>query len=372
MSQDQQTPTNRALVEATLERSYSASGRDMDYAQQLITMLEKKNRSLSILWPVLLIVALGLAFACFTFYQQNVMTQKELADSEKELDEQQSANTELKNQRDRNTTRQAEVGRALLKTLKTPHAWLDTENDAVLAQITVLTPGDDAQVMVNLVDQILARADKTFELQRTEVERLQAQVLKVESEANNTKVAYSALQERVKEQTSELTSTMEKIDSLAANRDKNLLNIQQQLEAFKQENVRLQKDVNKRVDAFEALAKRYKGTQQQNRELSEKLASKENNVKSLEKQLKIAEVTSQQSAKRLNELQHTYTTLKDQYDSLNKSLKAITQPIAPNPTAPKPVSVAPNLTSTPPAASEADPPPASSGAGIQYPDAQLK
>ena len=123
---------------------------------------------------------------------------------------------------------------------------------------------------------------------------------------------------------------MEKIDTLAANRDKNLENIQQQLEAFKQENVRLQKRwIND--EAFDALAKRYKSTQQQSWDLADQLASKERSQKVIEQKLRQAESASQQSATQYAELQQSYNTLKGKYDSLNKSLKAITSPSRPNP-----------------------------------------
>ena len=368
MNQQNNTSLDSMPVEATLERTYGGSSKEVDYAQQLISMLEKKNRSLSILWPLILIAALALAMGMFMQSQQNSLIQRDLDAAQKEVEDHSSTLATQKTELDQLRARQDELAAALLKSLQTPHAWLNADNDAVLSQINVMSPATPPMMMLGLIDQILARADKTYEVQSAEISRQQAEMLKLETEASNSKVAYKALQDRVKEQTSELTSTMEKIDTLAANRDKNLENIQQQLEAFKQENVRLQKEVNQRDEAFDALAKRYKSTQQQSRDLADQLASKERSQKVIEQKLRQAESASQQSATQYAELQQSYNTLKGKYDSLNKSLKAITQPITPKPASNSSSSNRPATSGsvqTPPAET-------SPGGQIVYPDAKLK
>ena len=136
--------------------------------------------------------------------QQNSLIQRDLDAAQKEVEDHSSTLATQKTELDQLRARQDELAAALLKSLQTPHAWLNADNDAVLSQINVMSPATPPMMMLGLIDQILARADKTYEVQSAEISRQQAEMLKLETEASNSKVAYKALQDRVKEQTSEL------------------------------------------------------------------------------------------------------------------------------------------------------------------------
>ncbi len=248
-----------ALVEATVERTYSASGKNLDYAQQLINMLEKKNRALNLVWPTLLVIAIGLGFALLNLYQDNRLTAKELDHTEQILKTRNEQLSATENSLKQTNFIHKSLKNELTGLIEQNRSWLPIENNATLSHATSSTSSDSEEAIISALNTILTQAAQSHQLQQEQIAKVQAQLAKSSTDFKNIKIAYSALQNRVTEQTSELSTTMEKIDTLNADRDKNVKKLQQDLAIFKRENVRLQKEVNKRRSAFDALAKRYKG-----------------------------------------------------------------------------------------------------------------
>ncbi|PID41909.1 MAG: hypothetical protein CSB48_12885 [Proteobacteria bacterium] len=315
------------LVEATVERTYNPSGRDPDYAQQLINMLEKKNRALAITWPILLIISIGLGFVLLSYHQNNRLLLKELDHTQQELDTGKARLSSTESKLEQANILHIALKKELARLIKQPRNWLQAETGSALSHAMTFTSSNSDEELSAALESILARADKHHEQKQEQIANIQSVLAKSSSDFNEIKTAYNALQNKVKEQTSELSTTIEKIDTLTASRDSNTVKLQKKLSMFKQENVRLQKEVNKRISAFDALAKRYKETQKKNHQLSDQLNKNRKKTVSLENRLKETKDKLETSLNRLETARAEYASLKEQFDSLSRSLKAITQPI---------------------------------------------
>ncbi len=199
-----------------------------DYAKQWIDYLQRRNRALSIVWPVLLLLALIALAGLLFFYQQKAMQDVELARIEGEIaaieSAKQSQTRELVSlqeshqrlqkdyqllndsldQTEQERQTQFQIGQEMVKNLKSQVEVLTEENQQLLALV------DEAKAQVSAIagDQknALSTIRNQFEQER--------QVLA--NELANRKQAYEALVRRQRE-------TRQEMDRLA-----NVVNAQKQ------------------------------------------------------------------------------------------------------------------------------------------------
>ncbi|ARU57819.1 hypothetical protein OLMES_3799 [Oleiphilus messinensis] len=322
----------KQYIEATLESGYpiyttGQVGVDQsDYTNMLITILRKRNQSLNFIWPALLLMAMVLAFTTIYFYQEvklkeleNLQQQKAVSAAEAKITQKQTE-LDLLTERQQSTTEEFNTLQRQLLALAEANLEQTKGDTGAKAQLSGFE-------LVSALQGRLQQAEEQASLLAGENTILQKQIEQAKQDHSNTLEAYNALQNRVKEKTDELASTMEVIDTLNSERETKLNETLKQLSMFKQENIKLQKEVNKRKAAFDALAKRYRDTQglydvarKKVNELSAEHKANDNTVSQLQKNLTATQ-------KQLTEIQQSYDQLSSEYQTFKANLIGATQPI---------------------------------------------
>jgi chromosome segregation ATPase len=334
------------IIEARLERPFPnfGSGDANSYANQLIDLLQKKNRNLSIFLALGLLTAVTVAFLAFKFYYDSQILSSDLLDKSNHLET-------TVTQRDQLATQLAEKATATeLQTKALKQALLITpagENEDTRSIISRVEAATDISALTIEAQKLLTYTAGRIAALEQDKSDMADSLAKLNNEKQNLKTAYQALQSSISEKSAELATTMDMIDSINNERDTVIKDLQRQSEMFRNENVELQKEINKRKSAFDALAKRY----QETKAWHEKYMTEADKVKAelaeQTRQLKSAEAKVATATKSL-------AALEERNIELEQSLKALTQPVRNRTTAPQ---------------SQVQPTPADT---IEFPDVTLK
>lgn len=343
-SEHKQTGSN--IIEARLERPFPnfGTGEANPYANQLIDLLQKKNRALSIFLGLGLLCAVTVAFIAFKFYYDSQILTSDLHEKtihlQATVEQRDQLNAQLA---DRTTTTEAQT-KALKQTLlSTPFS----ESEDARSIITRLETATDIGTLTTEAQKLLTYTGGRVAALEQDKSDMADSLAKLNNEKQNLKTAYQALQGSISEKSAELATTMDMIDSINNERDTVIKDLQRQSEMFRNENVELQKEINKRKSAFDALAKRY----QETKAWHEKYMTEADKVKAelaeQTRQLKAAEAKAATAQKSL-------VALEERNIELELSLKALTQPVRNRTVAPQ---------------SQAQPTPSDT---ISFPEATLK
>lgn len=322
------------IIEARLERPFNgfSSTESNPYITQLIDLLQKKNRNLTISLVVILLIAIATGFVGFKYFYDNQNLAKNLV---KAKSQQSETSTQLSDTIDKLSAAQVDKlnTQRLIKENLAAHTALTNEETAKEIEET-----KDTATLLALTSKILTSAESKIDSLEQDKSDMADALAKSNNDNRLLRSSYKALQSSISEKSAELATTIEMIDSVNSEKDQVLKQLRQQLEMFKSENVSLQKDISKRRSAFDALAKRYQETKAA-REISLNEADRlKRNLAS-----KQSELVSSQA--RLNATQKDLGSLQQRYSELETSLKAITQPMRGS-SASRPSETSPNI-STP-------------------------
>ncbi len=265
--------------------SSDLTGNGQYYAQQLIDMLQKRNRFMGVLLAMMVLIAVAAAFGAFRIYIDYQSAMQNVTGLQREEGAQQQEITALQEKLD-----QAQVQYTALNQAKGDS---DTQVEALTAKLLI-------------TNQMVETLKTNLDVTKAQAEQL----------AQENSIIRSALDTTA--------AGKEKTLSLIDEKEKLMQQQRDQLAFHQQQNTTLKSEVENRKNAFEALSKRYQNIKdeifsleqtldQSNRQISEK--NKE--IKRLQSQL----VNSQTEQDKL-------TT---EYQALQKSLRSVVQPVAPAP-----------------------------------------
>jgi DNA repair exonuclease SbcCD ATPase subunit len=307
------------IIEARLERAFPNFGTSEanPYANQLIELLQKKNRTLSIFLGLCLLSAVTVAFIAFKFYYDSQAINSDLQDTASNLTTAMGQLNQLTAQMTENAATTELQTKALKQTLV---GAISLERDDASSVVNRVETATDISVLTVEAQKLLSYSNDRIALLEQDKSDMADALAKLNNEKQNLKTAYQALQNSISEKSAELATTMDMIDSINNERDTVIKDLQRQTEMFRNENVELQKEINKRKSAFDALAKRY----QETKSLQEKYMTEVDKVKieltEQTRQLKSAEAKATNTQKSLAALQ-------ERNGELEQSLKALTQPV---------------------------------------------
>ena len=272
---DQNTATSRAESEFSRDSQY--------YAQQLIDVLQKRNRFMGGMLALLLIVTVAAAFSAFKFYLDHQSAMKSLIGL------------------------QSEEG-ALQQTVDSLQQKLEamaTQHDELTATATL------TEKQLSASSSKLTTTNQMVEALKTNLDLVKAQNEQLQHE--NT-IIRSALDTTA--------AGKEKTLSLIDEKERLMKKQMEQLKSNQEQNVELKKEVANRKNAFDALSKRYQNIKGDIFSLEQTLNQSNEQLVGKNKELKRLQT---QSVEQKNEINR----LKKEYESLKASLRSAVQPIAP-------------------------------------------
>ncbi len=253
------------------------------YAQQLIDVLQKRNRFMGGMLALLLIVSVATAFGAFKFYLDHQSAVKNVS------------------------SLQSEEG-VLLQTIDALQQNLDAleSQHSELAETATLT-----EKQLSASSSKLMTTHQMVEALKTNLDLVKAQNEQLQHE--NT-IIRSALDTTA--------SGEERTLALIDEKEKAMKKQMEQLKFNQSQNVELKKEVTNRKNAFDALSKRYQNIKGDIFSLEQTLTQSNDQLVHKNKELKRLQM---QSVEQKNEINR----LKKEYETLKASLRSAVQPIAP-------------------------------------------
>lgn len=316
---DEPNKPGNHIIETRLDRPFNMFGmaEANPYVTQLIDILQKKNRNLSIFIGTSLILAIISGFVALKFYYDSQILTTTLETEEVQaqsiLKERDKIATEL-------TLKNSEIAtwiNSLKKGLTDNAASIYAPDDPVITRIKLASDMTSLVTEATSVTHTAASRLKALEQDKSD---MADGLAKLNNDNQTLKASYKALQNSISEKSAELATTMDMIDAINTERDTVIKELQRQTTMFQNENVELQKEINKRKSAFDALAQRY----QETKSLREKSATEADRANSA-----LAEKERLLKAKesRLATAEQNLTSMQTKYTELENSLKAVTQPM---------------------------------------------
>lgn len=239
-----------------------------DYAQEWIAFLRRRNTLLSIVWPILLVLAISTGFAAIYFFQssQTLQTQLEnLSDKHQSLaSDKNGLQTELEQLTEKNIQLTAEID-----VLRTTQEKLSVQQDDSVSKLNITS-----QMLENLEQQVAIFKAENAELSdqlnlakealATMEDSYKEEILKLNSQKTATlndlnkqlesrKIAYQALANRQQEMRDE----MDRMSNLVASKEKELTKLQNDKKALLADLNEKQKLLQMKEADFAALQKNY-------------------------------------------------------------------------------------------------------------------
>lgn len=256
---------------------------NLDYAQEWITFLKRRNLVLSVIWPVLLVLMIISSVAAVYFYQQQKSSDLQLS---------------------------AETQRAIE---------LQDENRQLIIQVTDLEKSA-ADLQSEL--ETLQNARQALSLQNNDSE----------SKLNITSQMVDNLNQLVAELKNERASLISKLDaSHDAHRE-----LKQEYEEFvaasKKDTIKSVSDLNKQIasrkSAYQALANRQQEMRDEMDRLNNLVSAKENQLDKANKDKRQLQAQLKNKDSEIATYSNRLTTLQESYSALESKLNAIMSPIS--------------------------------------------
>ncbi|WP_250657502.1 hypothetical protein [Alkalimarinus coralli] len=275
--------STQSSSEFTRDNQYAASRDSQFYVQQLIDVLQKRNRFMGVMLALLVLVTIAAAFGAFKFYLDKQSAIQNISSLQDEEGERKQTIQTLQQKFD---------------DLQSKHSELKEVND-------------NREKQLDASSSKLITAQQMVEALKTNLDLVKAQNKQLEHE--NT-IIRSALDTTA--------AGKEKTLSLIDEKERLMKKQMEQLKFNQQQNVALKQEVENRKNAFEALSKRYQNIKGDIFSLEQTLDQSNQQLVSKNKELKRLQT---QSVKQQSEINR----LKKEYESLKASLRSAVQPIAP-------------------------------------------
>lgn len=253
-----------------------------DYAQEWIAFLRRRNTLLSIVWPILLVLAIATGFAAIFYFQSTQAIQLQLDN----LTEIQQATEEDKR------ALQSEIAQLNEKNIKLTGEIEVLQN----AQEKLSVQQDDSVSKLTITSQMLENLEQQLSLFKAENAELKDQL----SLAKESLVALE----------SSYTSEMTKLSS----KQSTTLN-------------ELNKQLESRKTAYQALANRQQEMRDEMDRMRNMLASKEKDLSKSQTEKKALLAELNETQKRLQLKEKELAALMVNYNALESKLKALVSPI---------------------------------------------
>lgn len=255
---------------------------NLDYAQEWIRFLRRRNFVLNIIWPSLLIATILTAGMTVYFYQISQSSQLTLELESNEKTELLEQNTQLESNLSELTLKKNEL-EAELAALISAREELSAKNDNSASKLTITSQ------MVDNLNQVVSEL-------KNERESLVAQI-------NEQQSLISELQEE--HQTTLAKTQQEKLDSLSA----------------------LSKELNQRKSAYQALANRQQEMREEIDRLSNLTTTKDKQLEKLNQEKNNLASRLKDKTNDISRYQSQIDTLQKSYADLEVKLNALVSPI---------------------------------------------
>ena len=255
---------------------------NLDYAQEWIRFLRRRNFVLNIIWPSLLVATIRTAGMAVYFYQMSQSSQLTLELESNEKTELLEQNTQLESNLSELTLKKNEL-EAELAALISAREELSAKNDNSASKLTITSQ------MVDNLNQVVSEL-------KNERESLVAQI-------NEQQSLISELQEE--HQTTLAKTQQEKLDSLSA----------------------LSKELNQRKSAYQALANRQQEMREEIDRLSNLTTTKDKQLEKLNQEKNNLASRLKDKTNDISRYQSQIDTLQKSYADLEVKLNALVSPI---------------------------------------------
>lgn len=260
---------------------YGSSDSNQNYVQQLIDTLQKRNRFMTIMLVLMVLISVSAAFGAFKIYIDYQSATQSMSSLQSDEIQQKKTIVELKNSLDQ---------------LQTKYLELTQSSD-----VTGLQLGASSSK--------LATTQQMVEALKTNLELVKSQRQQLEQE---NKIIRSALDTTA--------AGKEKTLSMIDEQETEMAQLRDQLVFDQQQNKTLKTDVTNRKNAFIALSKRYQNMRGDVFSMEQTLDQSNQQIEIKNKEIKVLQSQITSNAKELENVKKEYAILKS-------TLRSVAQPI---------------------------------------------
>lgn len=253
-----------------------------DYAQEWIVFLRRRNTLLSIVWPILLVLAIATGFAAIFYFQSTQAVQLQLDSLTEKHQATEAGNRDLQNEVEQLTDKNLKLI-AEIEVLQTTQEKLSVQQDDSVSKLNITS-----QMLENLEQQLAIFKAENAEL------------------------------------TEQLSLAKDALNTLETNYEAELINLSTKNSSTLND---LKKELDSRKTAYQALANRQQEMRDEMDRMRNLVANKEKELSKLqtEKAAQLAELNEMK--KRLQLKENEFAALQKGYNDLDTKLKALVSPI---------------------------------------------